>query len=431
MKNNVSTLFYLKKPKNYSTGSVPIYMRITVDGIRKDFYSGKNCDPDQWNTKANRMIGTRQEVKTFNNYLFTLEKQIDYIHTDLITHGKEITAQAITNKYLGVAEEKPRNLVEVFQDHNDKVEALIGVDFRKPTLTKYNTTLKHVKNFLRLKYKVGDMQVSRVDNHFITEFSFYLRTKCGCANNSAVKHLKNLNKVMRICVANRWIAFDPFAGHKNKVTKVERAVLTAAELKTLVNKVFPVERLQVVKDVFVFCCYTGLSFIDVQQLNPSEISLGSGGTAWIIKRRHKTLVASHVPLLPVALEITERYKDHPMCGDQGRVLPVSSNQKMNAYLKEVADLCGIDKHLTFHIARHTFATTVTLGNGIPIESVSKMLGHTDIRTTQIYAKILDQKVGGDMARLDEKLKQAEIEVPDASAETSVDSNEPRIIKLFG
>jgi len=426
MKNNISTLFYLKKPKNYTAGQVPIYMRITVNGARKDFYSGKTCDPAFWNAKSNRMNGTRQEVRSFNNYLFTLEKQIDQIHSDLITNGREVTAQAVMKRYLGMDEEKPRRVVEVFQDHNDKVAALIGIDFRKPTLTKYNTTLKHVKNFLLYKFKLTDMEVSRVDNHFITEFSFYLRAKGGCANNSAVKHLKNLGKIMRICVANRWIGFDPFAGHKNKVTKVERAILTEAELSTLTSKIFPIERLQVVKDVFVFCCYTGLSFIDVQQLTRSEISVGTDGIAWIKKRRHKTLVASHIPLLPVALEIIARYQDHPICEISGRVLPVASNQKMNAYLKEVADLCEIEKHLTFHIARHTFATTVTLGNGIPIESVSKMLGHTDIRTTQIYAKILDHKVGADMAELDNKLKRSSKLKPITSH-----TGEPRIVKLFG
>ncbi|MFP5080713.1 phage integrase SAM-like domain-containing protein [Pedobacter sp. JCM 36344] len=177
------------------------------------------------------------------------------------------------------------------------------------------------------KFKVTDLEVSRVDNHFITEFSFYLRVKGGCANNSAVKHLKNLGKVMRICVANKWIQLDPFAGLKNKVTKVERAILTERELETLADKVFPIARLQVVKDVFVFCCYTGLSFIDVQQLTSTEISISSDGMAWIKKLRHKTLVASHIPLLPVALEIIERYKYHPVCKNSGMVLPVVSNQK--------------------------------------------------------------------------------------------------------
>lgn len=438
MKNNVSTLFYLKKSKNYTVGMVPIYMRITVDGVRKDLSTGKNCDPQYWNAKANRMAGTRQEVKTFNNYLFSLEKQIDQIHSELVVSGKMVSAQSIANKYLGVEEgqEKPRELIEVFQEHNDRVEALIGIDFRKPTLTKYNTTLKHLKSFLVSKYKVSDMLVAKVDNRFIEEFSFYLRATGGCANNTAVKHLKNLSKVMRICVANRWVVYDPFAGHKNKVTKVERAILSEAELKVLAERTFSLERLQVVKDVFLFCCYTGLSFVDIQQLHPSEIRKGDSGQTWVMKRRHKTQVASHIPLLPLAIEIIDRYRGHPKCEIAETVLPVSSNQKMNAYLKEVADLCGIDKHLTFHIARHTFATTVTLGNGIPIESVSKMLGHTDIRTTQIYAKILDHKVAADMASLNKKFsnsktKEKKRKNGSPASEIGQKVHQPRVVKLFG
>lgn len=388
MKNNVSTLFYLKKPKNYSNGAIPVYMRITVDGQRKDFSSGKSCEPASWNAKANRMTGTKQDVKMFNNYLFSLEKQIDEIRSELVTDGRDVTVEAIKNKYFGV-EETPQNLLIAFQDHNDKVEALVGKDFTKGTLTKYNTTLKHVRSFLKSKYRVADLLASKVDYRFITDFDFYLRTVCKCENNSAVKHLKNLGKVIRICLANRWITHDPFVGHKNKIKKVDRVILSPEELAKLYKKKFRIERLAAVRDIFQFCCYTGLSFIDVKQLTKSKISKGVDGKAWIIKNRHKTNVATHVPLLPVAAEILLRYAEHPMVEETRNVLPVSSNQKMNAYLKEVADLCDISKHLTFHIARHTFATTVTLSNGIPIESVSKMLGHTDIRTTQIYAKIMD------------------------------------------
>jgi len=398
MKNNVSTLFYLKKPKNYVSGTVPIYMRITVDGERKEFFSGKNCEPDAWNSKANRMNGHRPEVKAFNNYLFSLEKKIDDAYHELVVQDKEVTAEAIKNRYYGI-DEVPRNIVVAFQEHNDKVEALIGKDFAKGTLTKYNTTLKHVRSFIKVKYKVADLLASKVDYRFITEFDFYLRTVCKCENNAAVKHLKNLGKVIRICLANKWINHDPFLGHRNKLKKVERVVLNKEELTNLYEKIFSIERLRVVRDAFLFCCYTGLSFIDVQQLTKSEVTIGVDGKLWIIKNRHKTNIATHIPLLPIAQEVLRKYVEHPSVEETDRVLPIASNQKMNAYLKEVADLCGITKHLTFHIARHTFATTVTLGNGIPIESVSRMLGHTDIRTTQIYAKIMDTKVSADMAKL--------------------------------
>lgn len=402
MKNNFSVLFYLKKPKNYVSGQMPIYIRITVDGVPKEVSSGKHCEPSRWNAKTSRLDGKKEDARTLNNYLNILERRIDLAHTDLVNEGKRITTEMLKNKYLGI-EERPHNLLIAFQDHNDKVKALLGNGFTKGTLVKYNTTLKHIRSFIYVKYGMTDLPVSNVDYHFITEFDFYLRSVCKCANNSAVKHLKNLGKVMRICLANHWMSHDPFLSHRNKITTVDRVILTPDELQKLSEKEFFVERLRAVRDTFLFCCYTGLSFIDAQQLTKSEIRKGVDGTLWILKNRHKTQVASHIPLLPLAQEIIERYSNHPQCEEGNRVLPVSSNQKMNAYLKEIADVCGIGKHLTFHIARHTFATTVTLGNGIPIESVSKMLGHTSIKTTQIYAKILDVKVGADMSVLRNKL----------------------------
>ncbi|WP_158797510.1 site-specific integrase [Pedobacter sp. L105] len=401
MKNTFSLLFYLKKPRNYVSGAMPIYMRITVDGVHKELSSGKHCEPNQWNTKAGRLDGKKEDARTINRHLKAIEDKVDQAHTELFKADQEITAESLKNKYLGV-EEEPHTLLLAFQEHNEKVEALLGNGFKKGTLTKYNTTLKHTKSFILDKFKVSDMAVTKIDNYFITEFDFYLRSKCNCANNAAVKHIKNLGKVIRICLANRWMTHDPFLNHRNKVTKVVRVILSPSELKSIYSKEFTIERLRVVRDTFLFCCYTGLSFIDVQELTKSEIRKGVDGYSWILKNRHKTSVATHIPLLPVAEEIIERYATHPQCEHGNRVLPVFSNQKMNAYLKEIADLCEITKHLTFHIARHTFATTVTLSNGIPIESVSKMLGHTDIRTTQIYAKILDTKVGADMAMIKNK-----------------------------
>jgi len=401
MKNNFSLCFFLKRPKNYVNGAMPVYMRITVDGLAKEFNCGKHCEPKRWNVKANRMDGNKEDARILNSFLNAIEKKVDHAQTDLFKEGKAITAESLKNKYLGI-EEEPHTLITAFKDHNEKVEALLGNGFKKGTLTKYNTTLKHTRSFLIEKFKLIDMDVTKVDNLFITEFDFYLRSKCGCANNAAVKHIKNFGKVIRICLANRWITHNPFLNHKNKVDKVIRVILTPTELQSLYKKEFAIERLRVVRDTFLFCCYTGLSFIDVLELTNSEIRKGVDGYSWILKHRHKTNVATHIPLLPVAEEIIERYANHPQCQNTNRILPVFSNQKMNAYLQEIADLCGIEKHLTFHIARHTFATTVTLSNGIPIESVSKMLGHTDIRTTQIYAKILDTKVGADMAMIKKK-----------------------------
>ncbi|MCX2483519.1 site-specific integrase [Pedobacter sp. MR2016-24] len=197
----------------------------------------------------------------------------------------------------------------------------------------------------------------------MSEFDFYLRSKCGCENNAAVKHLKNLGKVIRICLANRWMTYDPFSGHKNKITKVQQVILTPSDIQAIYKKEFAIERLRIVRDAFIFCCYTGMSFIDLVELKKSEIIKGVDGSLWIIKKRHKTGIPCNVPMLPVALEIMERYTDHPLCANSGLVLPMNSNQKMNAYLKEVADLSGVEKHLTFKVARVAFATTVTMANG--------------------------------------------------------------------
>lgn len=217
-----------------------------------------------------------------------------------------------------------------------------------------------------------------------------------------MKYLINFKKVVLIGVKNGWISKDPFIGYKMSREAVNRNALTEKELLTIAGKDFKNPRLNQVRDIFVFCCYTGLAYVDVNKLNRKDIIEGYRGEKWLVISRQKTDSQSRIPILPVALEILMRYADHPQCATNGQLLPVLSNQKMNAYLKEIADLCLIEKPITFHLARHTFATTVTLTNGVPIESVSKMLGHNSIKTTQIYAKIVDRKISEDMNLL--KLK---------------------------
>ncbi|RZK26140.1 MAG: site-specific integrase [Flavobacterium sp.] len=401
MKTNFSLLFYLKKQKNYQSGNVAVYMRITVNRKRSETSTGRECDPAQWNSYAGRLKGTKDEVKKFNAFLDDLQAKVYEAHRLLTAEKETITAESIRLRLNGKVE-TDRMLTEIFQEHNDKIKALIGKEFTRGTLVKYTTTLKHLKGFLKSKFNLSDIDVTKIDPAFISEFDFYVRSNCRCANNAAVKHLKNLGKIMRLCLANRWISYDPFLNRRNRIDKVDRVILNEEELQIMIDRDFSIERLRQVRDIFVFCCFTGLSFIDVEKLRVRDLVIGIDGGYWIYINRQKTDIPSRIPLLPAAYTIIQRYKDNPQCQEKGTLLPVSSNQKMNAYLKEVADLCGISKHLTFHIARHTFATTITLNNGIPIESVSKMLGHTSIKTTQIYAKVLDIKVSNDMALLREK-----------------------------
>jgi site-specific recombinase XerD len=229
-----------------------------------------------------------------------------------------------------------------------------------------------------------------------------LRSVRKCANNTAVKYIKNFNKIIKLCLANDWLDKNPFANYKSKVKEVERVYLSEGEIQNIINKDFKTERLSLVRDIFLFSCFTGLAYIDVKNLTKSHISIGIDGDKWIFTHRQKTESASKIPVLPVTQMIIDKYADHPQAINEEKLLPILSNQKMNAYLKEIAAVCEIEKELTFHIARHTFATTVTLTNGVPIESVSKMLGHKNLRTTQHYAKVLDKKVSEDMKILRDK-----------------------------
>lgn len=252
------------------------------------------------------------------------------------------------------------------------------------------------KGCINEEYNYDDIYVKEVDLKFINRFEHYLKTNLkSCGQNTVTKYVTNLKKIIRICYANDWISKDPFYHWKAKWKKVEREILSERELQILMETELPSQRLEQVRDIFIFCCFTGLSYIDVEKLSDNHIVLSIRGEKWIKINRSKTDTKSSVPLLPAAEKILKKYSSasHNI---QNGLLPVISNQKLNSYLKEIAVICKIDKKLTFHLSRHTFATTVTLANGVPIESVSKMLGHSSLKTTQIYAKVIDKKLMEDM-----------------------------------
>jgi len=397
-------LFYLRRSKINTEGLVPVYLRITIDGARVEVSSKRYVNPAQWNTNRQKLTGAGEEVRTINAYLKTLEHEVFEVHRTMIEKKLPLTATNLKNILLGNTATPPnRMLLPIFEEHNRQIQALIGKEYSKSTHERYETSLKHTKDFLLWKYKVADIDIHSIDHEFIMSYDFYLRSERKCNNNSTVKYLKNFKKIILICIANGWLDKDPFVKYKPKVKEVKRDFLSTEELDTMASKRLVSDRLAQVRDIFLFSCYTGLAYADVKKLKRSEIVNGIDGQKWIYTSRQKTNTDSRVPLLPKALELMAKYQDHPQCSDDGLLLPVLSNQKMNSYLKEIADSCGISKELTYHIARHTFATTVTLANGVSIESVSKMLGHKNIRTTQHYAKVLDRKVGEDMALLKQKL----------------------------
>lgn len=401
--NRFSLLFRLKKPNNYAKGPMPVYLRITVDAQRTELSVNREFEPERWNTKAGRATGTREDAKTLNAYLDTLQVKVHEAHRALIEAGEVVTAEKLKNKLLGRGSERARMLLDIFREHNRQMVALIkSGEYAPGTHTHFETTLKHTEAFLRWKYQSPDIPIDQIDYAFISDFEYYLKTSV-CAHNTAMKYLGDFKKIVLLCVKRGWLSKDPFVGYKLSRREVQKEFLVDSELAAIAKKEFAFERLCLVRDIFLFSCYTGLAYADVRKLRRSEIRTGIDGGKWLFIQRQKSGTPAPVPLLPVALAILDRYADHPKCQRGEGVLPVFSNQKMNAYLKEIADLCGISKNLTFHTARHTFATTVTLNNNVPIESVSKMLGHKSLKQTQHYARILNKKVGEDMEVLRQKL----------------------------
>ena len=403
MNAKISSTFLLKTAKTNSKGLIPIYLRITVDGKRFEISTQKFVEKSKWSSEMKKMKGTNDEARSVNEYLNLLNNKVFDAQKQLMLENKEITFETLRNKIIG-KEEKAITIVKVFKEHNYKMEQLIGTEYSYNTLKNFKTTLSHFEKYLFENYNVSDISVKKIDFAMMSGFDFYLRSVLKCNNNTTIKYVKSVGKIINICLDNAWIDKDPLTNYKAKLKVIDREYLTEIEIQNMLNKQFIVHRLELVRDIFIFSCFTGLAYVDVQQLKKDNISLGIDGSKWIFKNRQKTDTPSKIPLLPVAEMIIEKYKDHPECNNKNLLLPILSNQKMNAYLKEIADVCGINKELTFHIARHTFATTVTLSNGVPIETVSKMLGHTNLKTTQHYAKILDKKISEDMQILKDKFK---------------------------
>ena len=395
MKHKISILFYVKSSKASKNGLTPIYQRITINGSRIELSTSKFVEKSKWNAAAGKMKGTNEEARLINSHLDILKTKVHETENWMINNNHEINVQTFRNKLLGI-EEKQRKLILIFEDHNKKMKELIGKEFSINTYKKYETTLSHTKQFIQHQYSINDISIKQVGIAFINDFDFYLRNIKNCNNNSTIKYIRNFGKIIKQCYVNDWIEKDPFLKYKGKVREVERIYLIQDEIESLLNKEFKIKRLELVRDMFIFSCFTGLAYIDVFNLKKSNIIIGIDGDKWISTHRQKTESASKIPILSVTKMIIDKYENHPQCLNENRLLPILSNQKMNAYLKEMADICEIEKELTFHIARHTFATTVTLTNGVPIESVSKMLGHKNLRTTQHYAKVLDRKVSDDM-----------------------------------
>lgn len=394
-----SISFFIKKSKLLKNGEAPIFMRITVDGERSEASIKRSIHPGYWNSQKGCAKPAIKYGNTLNHFIEHIRHQV-YIHQqEMEDKNKTITARSLKNAYLNINDEEDRTIIKTYNDHNEDLKQLIDKGISKGTYERHVTSRKHLQEFIKITYKMSDYYIKDIGPEFIRKYNSYLRIKRNCSNNTTVKYIRNFAKIIRLAINNEWIHSNPFRNLKFKLEEVDRPFLNKHELNELMNKSFEIQRITQVRDVFVFCCFTGLAFVDVKSLSKKDIEIGIDDIIWIRKPRHKTKQWSHIPILPKAKEILDRYKSNPECIRKDVLLPVLSNQKMNAYLKEIADLCGINKNLTTHCARHTFATTVTLANNITMESVSKMLGHSNINITKHYARILDTTISREMAQL--------------------------------
>jgi integrase len=395
----MSVRFLIRKERGDDRSEAPIYMRMTIAGERFELSTRRTVLPENWSAESGRVSGTNAKAKSVNPFLDSLLSRAYGYQRQILNEGKELTLTEFKSRWNGIPTEKAKMLMEVFEEHNQQMKALIGYEFSPLTFERYTTSKKHTHDFMKSKYKVDDIDIKKLNYEFIHNYEFWLKSVRKCDHNTTIKYLSNFRKIVNICIKSGWLDRDPFVGFKMTKREVERPFLTDDELNRIIEKKFIMPRMSQVRDIFVFCCYTGLAYADVKKLTADEITIGIDGERWIWTNRQKTDTASRIPLLPQALEIMDRHKNDPQCLNQGRVLPVLSNQKMNSYLKEIADACDIKKKMTFHTARHTFATTITLANDVPMETVSKLLGHRNLKTTQHYGKILDLKVSQDMGML--------------------------------
>tara|TARA_R110002012_G_C11667602_1_gene612740 strand:- start:4909 stop:6180 length:1272 start_codon:yes stop_codon:yes gene_type:complete len=398
MFSTINVIFYPKKRKSSSNKLVPIYARITLDGKRAEFSTGKQVNPSKWDANTGRLRGKTPEILVLNRFFDTLKNKCVTIYDEEVRNEEYVDAETVKNVFLGKGQ-KQYMILEIFQDHNDEMESLVGKEYSAGTLQRYKAAKSHISDYIAHKYQKKDYPLKKIDYEFITGFDYFLKSKKNCSHNTATKYIVNFKKIVRIAYANQWIDRDPFFHWSASWKQKEREFLTHEELESMLKQEFEFERLDTVRDMFLFCCYTGLAFADIEKLTKDDLVKDIKGNQWIKTKRKKTKVLSSIPLLSIPEAIIEKYKEHPRVIEKKTLLPVYTNQRTNSYLKEIATACKIKKTLTTHLARHTFATTVTLSNGVPIESVSKMLGHTSLKTTQIYAKVLDSKISDDMEKL--------------------------------
>lgn len=400
MNNRYRVLFFIKKNEPKKNGHSTIMIRITFNKERVQFSSGLDVKPAIWDQKAEKVIGKKQFANQINNRLDMIRTKLFTSYLDASNKGKGLSAQYLKNAFLGIDNSRELMLVYQFKKQLKFFKTKTGFRLDQKTLSRYELTLNRVIEFMRSELGTDDIHIQKIDLYFIERFYFFIREKYRCINNTAIKYVQRLASIVSYACKIGLIDKNPFLLFNYRLDKTSPIYLNEDEINKIWRKKFLSKRLEQIRDYFVFSCFTGLSFIDICSLKSDDIKVGPDKKLWIMILRQKTGLESNIPLLKIPLEIIKKYEDENTSGKN--LFPIKSNQKTNEYLKEIADLCNIKKNVTFRVSRHSFAT-LAISNGVSIEAVSKMLGHTNVKTTQIYAQITSTKISKEMAILETQL----------------------------
>jgi integrase/recombinase XerD len=399
-KENFTILFVIKLTKLNGKGLCPVNVRITYQGVRKENATGYFVDPKFWDAKRQLTTSKALDAISANIQLELIKQKIKNAYLSILLETDDFEADDIYHKYLGKPLKESEFVVRYFQKYLDKIFKLIGKDLKLATWKKYNYACIQIVGFIKFKYKKNDISLDKINLQFLTEFEYYLKTEQNQCQSTINKAIQRFRRLITIGIAEGFLEKDPFILYKAKKVKKEVIFLTQEELETVERTKIAQPRLALVKDLFIFCCYTGLAYVEMAHLSKQNIQIGFDGVNWIQMKREKTQRQISIPILPIAQEIIEKYST-----DSNRIFPPISNQKFNSYLKEIAEITGIEKRLTHHIARKTFASTVLLYNDVPMEIVSELLGHSNMVITQeSYGKVVQKKVSEAMKNLSVKLK---------------------------
>jgi integrase len=402
--SNTFGLHFVLRPAQ--KGFHAIYVRIVVNGSRCELALKQVIDKNDWNTEKGAARPKTPALKQLNTYLEEVRAKLVSNYQQLDLSGDYMTGEMLKNAYLGktAAGEEKMTLSRLVAQHNEMMRQTL----EPGTMKNYKSTAIYLRNYMSLKYDAGDIYLKDLSYQFISGFDFYIRNnplKEGdpCTNNGTMKHLERLKKMVTWAYTNEWLEKDPFMAYKLRFKRHEMEFLDKDDLARIESRALENPMLQRVRDLFIFSCYTGLAYIDLVRLRPTNIMAGADGMHWIKTSRKKTEIPVNVPLLKSAVAILQKFRADENAAKLETLFPWVSNQEMNRSLKLIGEICEIKKPLTFHLARHTFATTVTLLNGVPIETISKLLGHTKLATTMIYAHVMQSKIGMDMSLLQSKL----------------------------